>query len=229
MGTWLLFLATAALWWVTYRLWRTTVGTIADERRSVEVAEASLEHARLASQQELRAWVQLRAALKDCKRSPKGAHVTIAASLENVGKTPALRVAVSVRCYVRPSLVQNYGELPMAEKYPHPTPSLLPGEEDMQPGFGIQISAAELEAGVSAARAARFQPMIVVDVIAYYHTIFDAETDPKRMTSVRHNLHPRMSQDADFEARMRWLDEIGPAAVDQVLFAQDRSAPTYLS
>ena len=228
-GTWLLVMATAALWLATYRLWRSTAKAVNDGEQSLAVAEAALAHARKSSSQELRAWLKVGADLKSCKRTKEAAHVTISTTLENVGKTPALRVAISVTCHVTLSGVANHGELPALDPYPMPTPPLLPGGKEVATAIGSRVKKTDLEKGIAAAREARFQPMIVVDVVAYYHTIFDAETDPKRLTSVRYQLHPLMNDDVNQAIRMAWLDESGPAAIDQVRFVQAKTAPTFLT
>lgn len=223
---------TLTLKWSTDRLWAEAGRQREDARKSalsgVITARTALRSAQ-AAERELRAWVSIAVELYECKRAKDYALVTVRVTAENVGKTPALRVGVSVVCRVVPTIVANYGELPAPQAIPHPLPSLPPGSSADQ-RIGETISLRDIEAGLAAARQVNFAPMIVVDVIVYYHTVFDAEGATKRMTSVRYTMHPRIAaEEWHNEARMRWLNEDGPAAVDQVNFGQDKSAPVYLS
>ena len=232
--TGLLFVATAILAAITFGLVWVGFKQVRDARKSInaamkaaEAAEKTLQHGRETSERDLRAWLSAEIELAECHRSKDFAAITISVTAKNIGKTPAFRVGTSVNCYVKSGITTNYGALPSFEQQPHPLPALLPGAETGQ-RIQERISLPDIKAGVALARKDHAPPIIVVDVIVYYHTIFDAADAAKRMTSTRYFIFPNIDL-AEVAARMAWLDEAGPAAIDQVRFAQDKSAPVYLT
>ena len=97
IGTGLLFIATAGLWFFTALLWRATRKALADSgaaaqaaHRSAMAAEAGLDHARETARRQLRAYVIV-TDVKLNKIDPDG-RLTATARLENTGQTPALDV-----------------------------------------------------------------------------------------------------------------------------------------
>lgn len=224
---------TFALWDSTEKLWSEANRQRREARNSARInavaARAALRNAE-AIERQLRAWVSLAVDLESCKRTNDFAHIGLNVRLANLGSTPALRVGISLGCAVKPGTVSNYGTLPTPQKNLYPAPSLMPGGETSQ-SFNFRIKKNDIAAGTDAARKARSPPMIVVDVIVCYHSVFDAETAPKHMTSVRHSIFPLIDTDdpAHLPARMAWLDERGPASIDEVWFAQDKSAPVYMT
>ena len=194
-------------------------------KATVDMARQSKE----ASDADLRAWVTIDVHLTGCHRNADFAFIDVKVALDNIGKTPAPHVGISVKAYVIPSCVINNGDLPELEKWPSQVASLMPGR-GVEQGFGVRISKADIEVGVAASRKAGFEPMIVVDSIVYYRTVFDADDAPKRMTSVRHVMFNNIQRGPEFrKERMGWLDSYGPAAVDQVRFSQDKGAPVYMT
>ncbi len=218
----------------TWRALRLAIAARDDADDALEVARQSAaaatelaKHSKDAAEVDLRAWVGVGLEVTRCSRTDKFAHVTMCIRLTNSGKTPALRVSISSKASCVPSLTTDFVTLPEAEKSPSPMPSLMPGTETEQ-AFGVRISKADLDEGIRASRAIGFVPMIVLDAIVSYHTIFDAEDAPKRMTSVRYGVFPAIDIEAR-EARMAWLDERGPASLDEVKVGQLKSAPVHMS
>jgi hypothetical protein len=181
------------------------------------------------AQADLRAWVDIDLSLDGCRRNAKFASIDIQATLTNIGKTPALRTALSVTAYVKPALVHNNGELPSTDEVPHQITPIIPGKT-ADGKVQARIESAAIAEGVAESRKVGFEPVIFIDAIVFYHTIFDAEDAPKRMTSVRYVMVTKMPHTpASRGARMAWLDVDGPVGNAQVIFARDKGAPVYLT
>jgi len=134
---------------------------------------------------------------------------------------------VSVKPSVAPSFVSNYGQLPVLELWPNQMASLMPGDP-LEQAFGVSISKPDIEAGIAESRKMGCEPMIVVDAIVHYHTVFDAEGAPRRLTSIRYLMFSDIRIELRKE-RIAWLDKTGPAEAAQVRFSRDKSAPVYLT
>jgi len=196
-------------------------------KRNAAAATDLAEQSREASHADLRAWVSIDLDLKSCGRRDDCADLTVNVRLKNIGKTPAVRVGVSVKPSVAPSFVSNYGQLPVLELWPNQMASLMPGDP-LEQAFGVSISKPDIEAGIAESRKMGCEPMIVVDAIVHYHTVFDAEGAPRRLTSIRYLMFSDIRIELRKE-RIAWLDKTGPAEAAQVRFSRDKSAPVYLT
>ena len=96
--------------------------------------------------------------------------------------------------------------------------------------FLTRIEEGDIVSGIAKARKSGTEPIIIVDAIIHYHTVFDAEDDPKRLTSVRYVIMNTIQRAPEFrEARMGWLDTRGLVEWDQVRFERHKGAPIYLT
>jgi hypothetical protein len=89
------------------------------------------------------------------------------------------------------------------------------------------IKKKQMEEGIVAAKRDRSEPMIVIDAVAYYHTVFDKPDAPKRMTSVQYTMHSTIQRHL-FKERIEWLDERGPV-MGEVTFTRNMSAQLHLT
>lgn len=196
-------------------------------RQNAIAASELAKHSKDATEVDLRAWVSIELEIIHCSRTNDFAHVSVRVRLHNRGRTPALRVGISAKASCVPSLSTGSEPPPEAEKYPSQMSSLMPGAE-VEQIFGLRISKADLVEGADASRKAGFAPMIQIDAIVSYATVFDKNDTPQRMTSTRHGIFPAISMDAR-QARMSWLDERGPAALDEVKVGQLKGAAVHMS
>jgi hypothetical protein len=223
LATAILAIATGGLVWVGFRQIEDAKASIA---AAVKAAEAA-DRGRVSSEHDLRAWLKIDADLTNCYRKPDCAFLSVRVRIKNIGKTPAFRVGYSVACRVVSGVVINHGPMPTPVKWPSQMSPLLPGDKRDEL-IGLRIEKADIDKGITDARGSS-GPMIVIDALVYYHTIFDAEGDEKRMTSIRYTVHPNMTEPAAHAARKAWLDTDGPASLDQVRVRRDMSAPAYLT
>jgi len=200
-------------------------------KRASDAAEEALTHSQNASRTDLRAWVNIKAVLIDYKRTKDFAHFSIEVSLSNLGKTPALDVEISHQIHARESIVINNGSLPEIVPFPHAMPPLMPNEESRQT-FGLRITNQEINRAIQTAAKSRCAVMAVIDLVVYYHLTFDEPDTSKRMTSIRYTIHPDIDPqqfpNAWRQIGLEWIDEQN-RSVGQLTFAQDKSAPTYLT
>lgn len=199
-----------------------------EAKRAADTAETALEKTTEASQTDLRAWLTIDLQLVGCRRHKENAQVDVTIALKNIGKTPALRVAYSLSLSVRSSSVANYGEPPQVEKHPSQLNPMMPGQE-VEQRVGKTVSKKEIDAGIADSRKHGFgpEPMIVVDGVVLYHTVFDAEDDPKRMTSVQYLMLSTIQPELRKE-RMGWLDERGPV-MGEVTLVKYKSPKLHLT
>jgi hypothetical protein len=184
--------------------------------------------ARSGVRSQLRAWVTIDLRLDDCSRNESAARIATTVVLKNIGKTPAVRVAASLNAYVRSSIVLNGVDPAKLEKWPAPMVPMMPGQE-VEEMFSTRIETKDIESAVTEVRTNQFAvPIIVVDAVVYYHTVFDAEDAPKRLTSVQYLMSSIIDRDAR-EARIGWLDKDGPAEPEQVKFSLNKSAAVHLT
>jgi hypothetical protein len=200
-----------------------------EAKRAADAAEQSLESSREVAQSDLRAWLDIDLTLVGCGRNDRFASITVNVELKNLGKTPALRTAVSVKAYVKSALEENYGTWPSTNETARPITSILPGKT-ADGNVQARIDAEEIAAGVAKAKSEGFEPVIIVDAVVHYHTIFDTEDSPKRLTSTRYVMLSTVQMSPEYRsARMEWLDRSGPAEPAQVKFARHKGAPVHLT
>lgn len=200
-----------------------------DAIRRREEAERTLAQAKLAAESELRAWVDVDVELTSFESSTDNIRVGIDIRLTNVGRTPALNVATSQKVRAARSVVLNRGGLPAIEKYPTAMPSIMPGKDAME-GFGLRIHGHDIEKCIAECQQGVGGPtglMVIVDVIAYYRTIFDEPDAKMHMTSIRYDIHSSLYFGPRDERSRSWIRSV--ADLSEVQFAQDRSAPVYMT
>jgi hypothetical protein len=199
----------------------------ADEaRRQANAAETALAQTKTATENDLRAWLDVDVTLDSCRRTRESTHFTFDIKLTNIGKTPALAVATSQKIRLARSIVSNGGELPELEKHPSPMASMMPGKEVPQK-FGLRFSNREIEDKIASHGSDPSSIMVVVDVVIYYRTCFDAPNADYRLTSIRYHIHPGKQIDSPHEFRRTWLRYIN--GTNTVMFSHDKSAPVYIT
>ncbi|MBV1691424.1 hypothetical protein KRR38_28000 [Novosphingobium sp. G106] len=165
------------------------------------------------------------------KRTKDGAHFSIDINLSNLGKTPALDVAISHKIYPQISIVNNHGDTPQLAKFPdYPMAPLMPNGTTKQ-RFGLRITNEQIEDAIEIAAKERCAVMVVIDLIAYYRTVFDEIGTRERTTSIRYTIHPDISPELENAWRtigLRWLGEQGRSGTG-LSFSHDKSAPAHLS
>ncbi len=73
--------------------------------------------------------------------------------------------------------------------------------------------------------------MVVIDLIAYYRTVFDDLGSRERTTSIRYSIHPDVDPEMENAWRtigLQWLMEHRRSR-GALKFVQDKSAPAHLS
>lgn len=212
---------------------RATLAAVADTAQATkamleanEIAERSSKQSAEAAATDLRAWVTIDLRLDSCGRSEESASIDTTLVLKNLGKTPALQVGVSLNVSVRSSSVVDYGDLPELDKWPMQLMPMMPGQE-VEQRIGSFLKKADIEAGIAAARKDQTEPMIVVEGVVYYQTVFDVEDAPKHLTSVQYTMHSTIQWELRKE-RIAWLDKRGPVQ-GEVTFNKNKSARVYLT
>lgn len=227
LGT--LIAAWRAAHWAKAAAMHTEAGA-AQSARSAKAAEDALEQSRLASRTDLRAWVSVEAKLLEYKRTKDFAHFTVEIALSNIGKTPAFDVGVSYNISAKITSVVSYGTVPKLEKFPHQLTPIMPNDAVTQ-RFGIRIANDEIERAIAIAAKEGFAVMAVIDIIAYYRTVFDDVGCRERTTSVRYSVHPDIDPQMEVAWRQigqEWLQDSSRDR-NSLKFAQDKSAPAHLS
>jgi hypothetical protein len=226
-------LAGLVLLWNNLRAARDTMGEARragdGAKRQADAAVAALAQTKLATESELRAWVDVEAELVSFRSGPDHVSIGIKVLLANVGITPAMNVATSQEATPASSIVINRGRLSTVEKYPSAMPSLMPGKSAEQ-RFGLRIGEKETAECIVACRQSVGAPdclMVIVDVIAYYRTIFDAPDAELRKTSVRYNIHPAKHIPPYDDRSREWIRNVNE--IGHVKFAHDKSAPVYMT
>ena len=224
-----LFAAWRAAHWAKEAAKHTEVGAQQSER-SAKAAEIALEQSRLASQTDLRAWVATKVKLLDYNRKKDFADFSIEVCLSNIGKTPAFDVAVSYEITPEITFVTNYGVVPKVEKFPHQLTPIMPNASVTQ-RFGIRIENDAIDRAIAAAVRQGSAVMVVVDIVAYYRTVFDEFGTRERTTSARYLVHPDVDPSMEVAWRQigqSWLNDQNRTATF-LKFVQDKSAPAHLS
>jgi hypothetical protein len=108
-------LTLAAAWsaakWAKKAAQHTEAGSL-QAARAAQANEDMLALSKEISSADLRAWVTIDLKLEKASRNAKGVYLQFAVKLENLGKSPAHLVGVSVHPYLVPSITIGYGEKP---------------------------------------------------------------------------------------------------------------------
>lgn len=200
--------------------------SVEEAKRGAKAAEDTLRQSREVAHSDQRAWIGIEVELLDAKRTTSAAHFDVEVRIENVGRTPALRVGVDVHVYIANSIQIGHGSPPRTDGYKHHMPSLLPGNSATQ-RIGERLDNEAIKAGMDTAKRSGSMPIVFIDATVSYHTIFDAETDPVRLTSIRYIATPMTDLSAR-DAYFRWL-EGGPSGTNSVIFRQQRDAPIHMT
>ena len=197
--------------------------------KAAKAAEDTLEHSREISRTDLRAWVTIDLDLLNCIGTTDFISLVVNVRAKNIGRTPAVRVAVSISATVQQAVVIDSGDLPEIKERPGQMSPIMPGFE-IEQAFVERIDKETIETEAARFERGSFEPMIVVDAIVYYHTIIDAEDAPQRLTSIRYHILNSIPSSREYrEARMAWLDNLGPAGNGPVRFLRSKSAPMHVT
>lgn len=91
--TGLLVLATVLLWLATNSLWKAAIEQSRDMKKSIEAAQTANELSRQGLIADQRAWLIVKLkAISDFVIDERGAHIEVSATIQNIGKTPAVSV-----------------------------------------------------------------------------------------------------------------------------------------
>lgn len=207
-----------------FLIWKTldaTRAAVREAEAATLAAQASVKIAEGASQAQLRAWLQLDVDLVACMRTAKAAHFTFKMKAKNVGLTPALHVASDIRISGEPGIRVGYGDLPERPDHLRPLPSLMPGEET-EITIELRMMDKAIAAAGDFAKSKGTGPVVIVDTVLAYSTIFDTEMGA-RMTSARHVV-----TSAYYEKQDDWLQDDRLSESD-VRFGRDLTAPVHMS
>ncbi len=200
---------------------------VKEAERAAKAAEETLRSSRDVAHTDLRAWVGIELVLLDAKRTQGAAHFDVEVQIKNVGQTPALRIGVGVHVYIMPAIQVVPGSPPQTQRYRHHMPSLLPGMSAKQ-GIGERLNNDAIAAGMDAARREGCEPIVFIDAVVAYHTVFDSEDAEPHFTSIRYIVVTTKPDRSDRAGRFRWL-ETGPEGTDSVSFGQQQGAPIHMS
>ncbi|MBC7985614.1 MAG: hypothetical protein H7X93_02945 [Sphingomonadaceae bacterium] len=208
--------------WLTLKATRDAV---IEAGEATEAARAAVKATEESAQNQLRAWVRVDTEFISCRRLDTAACFTLRVRAENVGQTPALRVAGDAMLSLHPSIRAGRGELPKLVYAPRDLPSLMP-RETAEFRLELKLTNEEIGTAMDVAQAQGCWPVVVVDTVLVYFTIFD--TEQCRKTSARHVITSAMPLWENREAIHRWLID-GPRDVDAAHFGRDLVAPVYMS
>jgi len=221
-------IAACFLWWLSRRQTHImrqnaedTASSVSLAKQSADAAKKLAEVSQWSAENELRAWLNVTATLSDCGRTAEAAHFTVDATVENIGKTPATDIEISVHVTCKSSIATKMGNedwpKPIVSKYPHQLRPLLPGCNS-EHKEGVRLSNEQIKAG-KASIIGRPTIMVEIDIVAFYKTAFDLPDAPKRRASIRYRVFPRQERPYP---DMEWLDKA--FSLETVIWAQDKSA-----
>jgi hypothetical protein len=209
-----------------FLIWRTLKAswTAANEaRRQANAAEKSLDQTKLTSESELRAWVDIDVTMQEFRRSEETVTFVVEIKLMNIGKTPAPKTWISHSIRPASAIVLNNGGAPTIAEHPFAMPPLLPGGYAVQK-VQLSMDTKDVRKLIEACRSQRAGIMAVIDITAYYKTIFDDPDAHAHLTSVRYSAHP--SKAGSGAEGLTWMLE-GTSGAGAVNMVQDNSAPAF--
>lgn len=201
----------------------------AQAQRAAKAAEDTLALTREVSNADLRAWMSVELNCKEIRRTDNFVTISIKASLKNEGKTPALRVAISLDAFIVSSVVTSNDEKAGLDKHQYPLSSLLPSAP-IDHDRGLRIENSDVEQALKSCETIGFPPMMIVDAVVFYHTVFDADDAPKRLTSIRYYLIGENADGTtDRVTQWQWLSKKNPLGYLSASFNHAKSAAIHLT
>ncbi len=198
----------------------------ADEaRRAANAAENALAHAKQSSENELRAWVDIDASLSVFSIGEQSINFGIIVTITNIGKTPAPKTWIN--CDISPSgtfIINKEKDIALSHD-PHEMPPLLPNGTAKQT-FMLSVAAHEVSSLIKSFVTAAEGVMVVVDIVAYYKTVFDRPDAEQHKTGARYRILPINWEIAPVSHRREWLLK-GPDSIAAVTMQQSNSAPSF--
>lgn len=226
IGALTLFAAAFAAWFAREAARHTKSGAN-EAGRAAKAAEDALGLSRDVTHADLRAWLKIDVELLVADRTKESVHFDIKVRIENIGKTPALRVGVDRRVYIGPSFRIGDGEPPLLDRRKSPICSIMPGDQT-EHSFGERLDNDDVEAGMDIAQKIGCLPIVFIDAVVSYHTVFETENSTPHVSSIRYVVMPAMTSPDSMEARFRWLVN-GPYGADGVIFRREKGAPIQIT